>query len=66
MGIRITDNAQFSSVIDNLFNIRKQYQDVMEKLASQKNINKISDDSLGITRVLGFKQTSHRPISAQY
>ncbi|MFA6411426.1 MAG: flagellar hook-associated protein FlgL [Syntrophales bacterium] len=58
MSIRITDNAQYSSVIDNLFNIRKQYQDVMEKLASQKNINNISDDALGVTRVLGFKQTN--------
>jgi flagellar hook-associated protein 3 FlgL len=58
MSIRITDNAQYSSVIDNLFNIRKQYQDVMEKLSSQKNINNISDDALGVTQVLGYKQTS--------
>ncbi|MFA5183082.1 MAG: flagellar hook-associated protein FlgL [Syntrophales bacterium] len=58
MSIRVTDNAQFSSVVDNLFNIRRQYQGVMEKLASQKNINKISDDALGVTRVLGFKQTN--------
>jgi flagellar hook-associated protein 3 FlgL len=58
MSIRITDNAQFSSVVDNLFSIRRQYQDVMEKLSSQKNINKISDDALGVTRVLGFKQTN--------
>jgi flagellar hook-associated protein 3 FlgL len=58
MSIRVTDNAQFSSVVDNLFNIRRQYQDVMEKLASQKNINKISDDALGMTRILGFKQTN--------
>lgn len=58
MSLRVTDNAQFTSVIDNLFNIRRQYQNVMEKLSSQKNINKISDDSLGTTRVLGFKQTN--------
>ena len=58
MSIRVTDNAQFSSIVDNLFNIRRQYQDVMEKLASQKNINRISDDALGVTRVLGFKQTN--------
>ncbi|MEI7635923.1 MAG: flagellar hook-associated protein FlgL [Syntrophus sp. (in: bacteria)] len=58
MSIRITDNAQFTSVVDNLFNIRRQYQDVMEKLTSQKNINNISDDAIGVTRVLGFKQTN--------
>jgi flagellar hook-associated protein 3 FlgL len=58
MSIRITDNAQYSSTIDNLFNIRKQYQDVMEKLSSQKNINNISDDALGVTQVLGYKQTN--------
>jgi flagellar hook-associated protein 3 FlgL len=58
MSIRITDNYQYSSVIDNLFNIRKQYQDVMEKLSTQKNINNISDDAIGMTRVLGYKQTN--------
>jgi len=58
MSIRITDNGQYRSIIDNLFGIRKQYQDVMEKLTSQKNINNISDDALGVTRVLGYKQTS--------
>jgi flagellar hook-associated protein 3 FlgL len=58
MSIRITDNAQFNSVVNNLFSVRKEYQDVMEKLSSQKNINKISDDSLGVTRVLGYKQTN--------
>ncbi len=58
MSIRITDNAQYGSIIDNLFNIRKQYQDVMQKLSSQKNINNISDDALGVTRVLIYKQTN--------
>lgn len=58
MSIRVTDNAQFNSVVNNLFKVRKQYQDVMEKLASQKNINKISDDALGVTRALGYKQTN--------
>jgi len=58
MSIRITDNAQFNSVVKNLFSVRKEYQDVMEKISSQKNINKISDDALGVTRVLGYKQTN--------
>jgi flagellar hook-associated protein 3 FlgL len=58
MSICITDTAQYNSTIENLFSIRKQYQDVMEKLSSQKNINKISDDALGVTQVLGYKQTN--------
>lgn len=58
MNIRVTDNAQFGSIVDNLFSIRKQYQDVMEKMSSQKNINKISDDPLGVTRIISFKQTN--------
>lgn len=65
MSIRVTDNAQYSSIIDNLFTIRKQYQNVMEKLSSQKNINTISDDALGVTRVLGFKQTNQAIVQYQ-
>jgi len=65
MSIRITDNAQFNSVVNNLFSVRKEYQDVMEKLSSQKNINKISDDALGVTRVLGYKQTNQAIIQYQ-
>lgn len=58
MGLRVTENMKFNSAVNNLFNIENDYNDLMEKMASQKRINRISDDPLGMANVLDYKQTN--------
>jgi len=57
MTIRITDNMRYNTAVGNLFTIQRQYNEVMEKLASQKRINKISDDAQGSSQLVDFKKT---------
>ncbi|HON24175.1 MAG TPA: flagellar hook-associated protein FlgL [Syntrophales bacterium] len=59
MTIRITDNMRYNTTVGNLFTIQRQYNEVMEKLASQKRINKLSDDALGSSQLVDFKKTQH-------
>ena len=39
-----------------MFNVQNQYNSILEKMASQKRINRISDDPLGMTMLLDFRQ----------
>jgi len=57
MGLRVTDNMKINSAINILFKTQKDYNELMVKMASQKRINRISDDPLGAANVLGYKQT---------
>ena len=57
MSIRITDNMRYQTAVGNMFTIQRQYSEVMEKLASQKKINRISDDALGSSQLVDFKKT---------
>jgi flagellin-like hook-associated protein FlgL len=51
------DYEKYNSAISNLYNIQNDYNDLLEKMASQKRINRISDDPLGTANVLDYKQT---------
>ncbi|MDI9570839.1 MAG: flagellar hook-associated protein FlgL [Pseudomonadota bacterium] len=57
MSIRITDNMRYQTVVGNMFTIQRQYSEVMEKLASMKRINRISEDALGSSQLVDFKKT---------
>ena len=57
MSIRVTDNMRYQTVVGNMFTIQRQYSEGMEKLASQKQINRISDDALGSSQLVNFKKT---------
>lgn len=49
---RVTNKMQFNAITYSLSSIQSQYDALMEKLASEKKINRPSDDPLGIGRVL--------------
>src|SRR5574340_1469663 len=52
---RVTENMKFSLVTNNLFNVQNKYGQLMEQIASQKKINRPSDDPLGAMSVLDFR-----------
>lgn len=52
---RVTENMKFSLVTNNLFSVQNKYGELMEQIASQKKINRPSDDPLGAMSVLDFR-----------
>jgi flagellar hook-associated protein 3 FlgL len=44
-------------MMDNLFTVQDRYNALMDKMSSQKNINKPSDDPLGMSRVLRYRES---------
>ncbi|MBN1614949.1 MAG: flagellar hook-associated protein FlgL [Deltaproteobacteria bacterium] len=56
MGLRVSENMKFNSAIGNLYNIQNDYNDLLEKMATQKRINRISDDPSGMSKILGCRQ----------
>ena len=55
--MRVTDNMKYYSAIKNVNGLQKGYHDLLEKLASQKRINRPSDDPTGMMKVLDCRQT---------
>lgn len=49
---RVTNKMQFNAMSYSLSSIQSQYDELMAKLASEKKINRPSDDPLGMGRVL--------------
>ena len=62
--MRVTDNMKFNTVINNLFNTQTQYNDISEKLASQKKINRASDDPVAATKIIEIQ--SDKSANEQY
>ncbi|MBI4632657.1 MAG: flagellar hook-associated protein FlgL [Deltaproteobacteria bacterium] len=56
---RVTENMKFTMVTNNLFNVQNKYGTIMEQLASQKKINRPSDDPLGALSVLDFRTSKN-------
>jgi flagellar hook-associated protein 3 FlgL len=55
--MRVSDNMKYYSAIKNMNSLQQGYNDLLEKLASQKRINRPSDDPTGIMKVLSGRQT---------
>ncbi|MCX7982221.1 MAG: flagellar hook-associated protein FlgL [Syntrophales bacterium] len=53
--MRVTENMKFSATMGGLFTIQNQYSSLLEKMATQKQVNRPSDDPVGITRILGIR-----------
>lgn len=53
--MRITENLKFQMLMNTLSLAQKNYGSLAEKMASQKNINRPSDDPVGATRVLNYR-----------
>lgn len=54
--MRVTENMKFNTAIASLGSVQGQYNSLLEKMASQKRINRISDDPLGMTMLLNYRQ----------
>lgn len=52
---RVTDNIKFNMLTNNLFNVAGKYGDLMEKISTEKNINRPSDDPIGTNDILNFR-----------
>ncbi len=54
--MRVTDTMRYNTAISNIFNAQAQYNDISEKLASQKNINRASDDPVSATKIIEIQR----------
>lgn len=54
--MRISENMKFGTAIISLGNVQSQYNTYLEQMATQKRINRISDDPLGMTMLLNYRQ----------
>lgn len=54
--MRITDNMRFNTNVSNLFNVQSQYNDLMEKIATQKKVNRASDDPIAAAKIVDIRQ----------
>jgi flagellar hook-associated protein 3 FlgL len=54
--MRITDNMRFNTNVSNLFNIQSRYNDLMEKIATQKKVNRASDDPIAAAKIVDIRQ----------
>jgi len=57
MVMRISENMKFNTMIDNMFKTESSYNKLMEKIVSQKEINRPSDDPIGMVKVLDFRKS---------
>jgi len=55
---------RYNTAISNIFNAQAQYNDISEKLASQKNINRASDDPVAATKIIEIQRD--KAANAQY
>jgi len=58
MVMRISENVKFNTVVNNLFKTQSSYNELAEKIASLKEINKPSDDPIGMSKVLNLRESA--------
>lgn len=57
MTTRISENMKYTTMVNNLFRVQDNYNKLMEKMSSQKTINRLSDDPLGMSKIMGYKES---------
>ena len=57
MVMRISENIKFNTIVDNMFKSQDSYNKLAEKIASLKEINRPSDDPIGVNRVLNLRES---------
>ncbi|HUV49819.1 MAG TPA: flagellar hook-associated protein FlgL [Anaerolineae bacterium] len=55
--MRISENMKFNTMVNSMFQAQEGYNKLAEKIASLKEINRPSDDPIGMSRVLNFRET---------
>ena len=53
---RVTENMKFNTVANSLFDVQGQSAELMEKISTQKNINRPSDNPIGAGNILNYQQ----------
>jgi len=53
--MRVTENMKYNSTLDSLFTAQSQYTSLLEKMATQKRVNRPSDDPVGMTQILEMR-----------
>jgi len=54
--MRVTDNMSYNTTISNIFNSKSQLNDTIEKIGSQKNINRASDNPTAAMKIIDIEQ----------
>ena len=62
--MRITDTMRFNTMVSNLNNAQSDYSEISEQIASQKKVNRASDDPVAATRILDIQRG--KAANAQY
>ncbi|MBW1965802.1 MAG: flagellar hook-associated protein FlgL [Deltaproteobacteria bacterium] len=57
MAIRVSENMKYNTMVNNLFRAQDSYNAAMEKMASQKKINRPSDDPVGMSRIVSLRKS---------
>ncbi len=52
---RVTENMKFNAMTSSLYTVQSQSAELMEKLTTQKNINRPSDDPVGTGKALNYR-----------
>ncbi len=52
---RVTDNIKYNMITNSMFKIQGQYGELMEKLSTQKNVNRPSDDPIATNNILDYR-----------
>lgn len=52
---RVTENMKFNMMTNSVSTVQAQYGILMEKLSTQKNINRPSDDPVGMNDILDYR-----------
>jgi len=52
---RVTENIKFNMLTHSMFTIQSEYGELMEKLSTQKMINRPSDDPIGTNDILDYR-----------
>jgi flagellar hook-associated protein 3 FlgL len=55
--MRISENIKFNTIVNNMFKSQDSYNKLAEKIASLKEINRPSDDPIGMNRVLNLRES---------
>ena len=54
--MRITDSMRFNTMVNNLNNTQSDYNEISEQIATQKKVNRASDDPVAATRILDIRR----------
>ena len=52
---RVTEQMKYDLLNNSIYNTQSKYGEIMEKMASQRQVNKPSDDPLGMGKILDYR-----------